>query len=41
MLQPKRVKWRKEHRGRRRGFAKGGTNVEFGDYGLKALDRAG
>src|SRR5919107_746261 len=39
MLQPKRVKWRKEHRGRRRGFAKGGTNVEFGDYGLKALDR--
>ena len=39
MLQPKRVKWRKEHRGRRRGFAKGGTNVEFGEYGLKALDR--
>ena len=39
MLQPKRVKWRKEHRGRRRGFAKGGTRVEFGEYGLKALDR--
>ena len=39
MLQPKRVKWRKEHRGRRRGFAKGGTTLEFGDYGLKALDR--
>ena len=39
MLQPKRVKWRKEHRGRRRGFAKGGTSVEFGEYGLKALDR--
>ena len=39
MLQPKRVKWRKEHRGRRRGYAKGGTNVEFGEYGLKALDR--
>ena len=39
MLQPKRVKWRKEHRGRRRGFAKGGTNVEFGEYGLKALER--
>ena len=36
MLQPKRVKWRKEHRGRRRGYAKGGTNVEFGEYGLKA-----
>ena len=39
MLQPKRVKWRKEHRGRRRGFAKGGTKVEFGEYGLKAIDR--
>ena len=39
MLQPKRVKWRKEHRGRRRGFAKGGTNVEFGEYGLKATER--
>ena len=39
MLQPKRVKWRKEHRGRRRGYAKGGTTLEFGDYGLKALER--
>jgi large subunit ribosomal protein L16 len=39
MLQPKRVKYRKEHRGRRRGNAKGGTRVEFGEYGLKALDR--
>ena len=39
MLQPKRVKWRKEHRGRRRGFAKGGTSVEFGEYGLKAVER--
>ena len=39
MLQPKRVKFRKQHRGRRRGFAKGGTRVEFGEYGLKALDR--
>ena len=38
-LMPKRVKYRKEHRGRRRGFAKGGTRVEFGEYGLKALDR--
>ena len=37
MLQPKRVKWRKEHRGRMRGNAKGGTRVEFGEYGLKAL----
>ena len=39
MLQPKRVKWRKEHRGRRGGFAKGGTSVQFGEYGLKSLDR--
>src|ERR671914_1585894 len=38
MLQPKRVKYRKEHRGRMRGLAKGGTRVEFGEYGLKALD---
>jgi large subunit ribosomal protein L16 len=39
MLQPKRVKHRKEHRGRRRGYAKGGTRVEFGEYGLKATGR--
>src|SRR5918998_1336534 len=39
MLQPKRVKFRKEHRGRRRGFAKGGTRVEFGEYGLKSMER--
>ena len=39
MLTPKRVKHRKQHRGRRAGFAKGGTRVEFGEYGLKALDR--
>ena len=39
MLSPKRVKHRKQHRGRRAGFAKGGTRVEFGEYGLKALDR--
>src|SRR5438445_12897584 len=39
MLQPKRVKHRKQHRGRRAGMAKGGTRVEFGEYGLKALDR--
>jgi large subunit ribosomal protein L16 len=38
VLQPKRVKFRKQHRGRRRGHSKGGTSVEFGDYGLKALD---
>src|SRR3712207_7831259 len=39
MLQPKRVKHRKQHRGRRAGYSKGGTRVEFGEYGLKALDR--
>ncbi len=39
MLQPKRVKFRKQHRGRRRGNSKGGVAVEFGEYGLKALDR--
>jgi large subunit ribosomal protein L16 len=38
MLQPKRVKHRKQHRGRRRGLAKGGTEVHFGDYGLLALE---
>ena len=39
MLQPKRVKFRKQHRGRRAGYSKGGLGVEFGEYGLKALDR--
>jgi large subunit ribosomal protein L16 len=39
MLQPKRVRYRKEHRGRMRGFTKGGATVEFGEYGLKALER--
>ena len=38
MLAPKRVKHRKQHRGRMRGRAKGGTEVYFGDYGLKALE---
>ena len=39
MLMPKRVKHRKQHRGRMRGYSKGGTEVSFGEYGLKALDR--
>src|SRR5438309_2940016 len=38
MLAPKKVKHRKEHRGRMRGQAKGGTEVHFGDYGLLALE---
>ncbi|GBD85179.1 50S ribosomal protein L16 [bacterium BMS3Abin02] len=35
---PKRTKYRKVHRGRRTGTAKGGTSVSFGDYGLKAVE---
>jgi large subunit ribosomal protein L16 len=38
MLMPKKTKFRKVHRGRRRGFSSGQTAVQFGDYGLKALD---
>src|SRR3990172_6919247 len=37
MLQPKRTKFRKAHRGRRRGMASGGNSVTFGDFGLQAL----
>jgi large subunit ribosomal protein L16 len=37
MLMPKRVKYRKVHRGRRRGVASRGNQVSFGDYGLQAL----
>ena len=40
MLQPKRVKHRKMHRGRRRGNAQVGNQVTFGDYGLKATSPA-
>ncbi len=39
MLMPKRVRYRKQQRGRMRGYSKGGNNVAFGDYGLKALER--
>jgi len=38
VLLPKKTKFRKVHRGRRRGEAKGQTSVQFGDYGLKALE---
>ncbi len=38
MLMPKRVKHRKQHRGRRNGTASGGTEVSFGDFGLQALE---
>ncbi len=40
MLQPKRVKWRRSHRGRRRGIASAGNQVTFGEFGLQALDNA-
>ncbi len=40
MLVPKKMKYRKPHRGRMRGLAKGGTNVDFGEYGLQALEPA-
>ena len=38
MLAPKRIKWRKQMKGRNRGLAKGGTEVSFGDYGLQATE---
>jgi len=37
LLLPKRVKYRKAHRGKRRGMAKGGTYMSFGEFGLKAM----
>lgn len=40
MLVPKKLKFRKPHRGRMRGQAKGGTEVSFGEYGLQALEPA-
>jgi len=40
MLQPKRVKYRKTHKGHRRGNAHTGNRVIFGDFGLQALEPA-
>jgi len=40
MLQPKRTKFRKHHRGRRTGPANSGTDVSFGEFGLQALGAA-
>ncbi len=40
MLMPKRTKFRKHHRGRRRGLSSGHTQINFGEYGLKALEPA-
>jgi len=39
MLQPKRTKYRKLHKGRNRGVAVKGSRVNFGDFGLQAQDR--
>ncbi|MDH5649824.1 MAG: 50S ribosomal protein L16 [Gammaproteobacteria bacterium] len=39
MLQPKRTKFRKQHKGRNRGIAVRGSKVSFGEYGLKATTR--
>src|SRR5689334_3580512 len=38
MLSPKKVKWRKQQKGRMRGLAKGGNRVDFGDYALQATE---
>lgn len=38
MLQPKRTKFRKQHKGRIHGLSKGGTDLNFGAYGLKAVE---
>jgi large subunit ribosomal protein L16 len=38
MLSPKKTKYRKCHKGRIRGLAKGGTDIHFGDFGLQAID---
>ncbi len=39
MLQPKRTKYRKQHKGRNRGVATRGNKVSFGEFGLKATTR--
>jgi large subunit ribosomal protein L16 len=39
MLQPKRTKFRKQHKGRNRGLALRGSDVSFGEFALKATDR--
>ncbi len=40
MLIPRRTKYRKPHRPTRKGMAKGGTEINFGDYGIQALEPA-
>ena len=38
MLEPKKIKYRRHHRGHRRGMATRGSHVAFGSYGLKAIE---
>jgi large subunit ribosomal protein L16 len=40
VLSPKRVKYRKQHKGRRKGFAARANSVDFGDFGLQAVEDA-
>lgn len=40
MLQPKKRKYRKDFRGKRRGYAQRGNSIDFGDYGIKAQSNA-
>ena len=40
MLQPRRVKYRNHHRGRRKGIAVAGSTIAFGDFGIKATEAA-
>ena len=37
-LEPKKIKWRRHHRGRRRGIATKGSHVAFGSFGMKAVE---
>ena len=37
-LEPKKIKWRRQHRGRRRGIATKGSHVAFGSFGMKAVE---
>ena len=40
MLQPRRTKYRNKHRGRRKGISVAGSTINFGEYGLKAVEPA-
>ncbi len=40
MLMPKRVKYRRQHRGRMKGLSKAGNEIQYGDFGLQALEAA-